>query len=412
MKAIKISFINIVLPLGLVAFTCNGVSFLSYFLGPNTRWIILLLMFLYVFLKVKLFSSLNNKIFFSLLAYIFWCFLTGFWSDVPVLSFLKGGSFFFAALTMIAIGSEWVKQASWQNSLSYTILIIPITLFAGLSGKIHNLSYTNNSIELFQGATSNPNFFGGLCAFCIPYLLWNIYKNWNNKRKRLLFCVITALITWFLLLSFSRSAIIVSLIITLFFSLSLKLKNTYIASLICGLFIVILLVSTSEKFNDIAQSYIYKNTTHTNAFSSRDGVWKDSYNAAIQGGAFGLGYGVSAKLKSYHFQDKSLQSSGYGREKGNSQLAIIEETGLIGLVLYTILLIISLTQFFMFYFKLSGDKKVLMGILLGAMCGFIVQSTVEAWWGSPAAPETIYFWTLFGVIRGVMLTATKEDMML
>ncbi|EKD70808.1 MAG: hypothetical protein ACD_46C00388G0001, partial [uncultured bacterium] len=37
-----------------------------------------------------------------------------------------------------------------------------------------------------------------------------------------------------------------------------------------------------------------------------------------------------------------------------------------------------------------------------------MHSMLEAWWSSPGSPESIYFWMLIGVIKGLEILSLKE----
>ncbi len=105
-------------------------------------------------------------------------------------------------------------------------------------------------------------------------------------------------------------------------------------------------------------------------------LWEPSYEAAKLGGVTGIGYGMSASgIYVYEAEDLSKDQENYYREKGNSTLAIIEETGLIGIV-------IVFSLFFVWFRKTFECKQNIADlILLSLTFGFIVQSNFEGWIG-------------------------------
>ena len=121
----------------------------------------------------------------------------------------------------------------------------------------------------------------------------------------------------------------------------------------------------------------------------------------------GGGYGVT--IGQDEFVLDNLNAANYGREKANSQLGIIEETGIIGIALYLTLLFVYFSKSIRFWrsLKPSDSRKVLMGIVLGTMLGMIAVSVFEAWWDAPASNESVYFWTLFGISLGLMRTIKR-----
>ena len=120
----------------------------------------------------------------------------------------------------------------------------------------------------------------------------------------------------------------------------------------------------------------------------------------------GGGYGVT--IGDTNFKG-GLTAIGYGREKGNTQLAIVEETGIIGLLIYLYLLYVLFKRLISEQSKLPRcGTKVLLGIVTGTLFGLIMQSVFEAWWVAPGAPESLYFWTLAGVAQGIASAARKN----
>ena len=163
------------------------------------------------------------------------------------------------------------------------------------------------------------------------------------------------------------------------------------------------------QFEQLQQKLIYKHATRTQGvFYTRQDVWNVTYEKAKEGGWFGGGYGISIGDKS-KFQF-GLTAEKYGREKGNAQLAIIEETGIIGFVLY------AASLFFLFARLInavrrwpSGPEKVVIAITTSTVIGMIVGSCFEAWWVAPGAPESVYFWVITGVALGYSSTRPLSD---
>src|SRR5262249_43946651 len=146
----------------------------------------------------------------------------------------------------------------------------------------------------------------------------------------------------------------------------------------------------------INKDYIFKRSgEESGILFSRRSVWQKSYENAEEGGLFGAGYGVTVGDTAF---EGGLTAFGYGREKGNAQLAIVEETGLVGLGFYLILLLTLFTRLVGAHMReKNSDIKVALGIVTGALAGFTMMSVFEAWWVAPGSPESAYFWSLAGV---------------
>jgi hypothetical protein len=215
-------------------------------------------------------------------------------------------------------------------------------------------------------------------------------KNSNNILFWLLFTANCLLIT----LSYSRSALlalVVGVITYLFIT-----KSKIILAVLFSIFAVILVLyfSVSQIHNSINEVL---NKDGGKILDRRMILWEPSLQAAAQGGIFGLGYGVSAPdiktplLTGSHYEDER-----YVREKGNSTLAIVEETGLIGLMLF-------LLPIFYFIINIFNSPNLLLtshfSLLTATLSAMLVHSQFEAWWvgvGSVSLP--LYLIILFMLI--------------
>lgn len=129
-------------------------------------------------------------------------------------------------------------------------------------------------------------------------------------------------------------------------------------------------------------------------FFSRQKPWQESYKAAMKAGLLGVGYGVSAGHNDY---DVGLTANEYGREKGNTQLAVWEEIGLVGLGLY-ILLLFGICWELVKWLRATNDHelKAMLAIGLGMVLGLTAESAFEAWWVAPGSIQSAGFWAIVG----------------
>jgi O-antigen ligase len=145
-------------------------------------------------------------------------------------------------------------------------------------------------------------------------------------------------------------------------------------------------------------------------YSSRIWMWEPSYKAALEGGLFGLGYGIShPEIRSGEYSDR-YENGRLIREKGNSTLALIEEAGLIGLVLFLLPIVFLLkkfricnAEFIMRPFdRLWVTNSSLLTtnylLLCSAFFAFILHSQFEAWWVGVGSVQLPLFFIYFGLI--------------
>lgn len=393
-------FITYFLPLFLVGYGGSGITFLRPIFSTNARWVLLVMMFVFLSSKVYLMRLMDKRLTFLLFIYCGWCFLTSFWSEVPLLSFMKSGIFSIAIFVGIFAGIEWVRVNSKEQALSYLWLFAVVVLLASFFGPRSGYNY-------YAGLMSNSNLLGFMIAACFPLLLWKAYLSQN--KKRVLYILICLSCFYFILLSMSRASILMLLITLWCFLLSFNLNKKIVLLLsttIISLIFIAINPAVLENTTEALKPYINKGGA--SVLHSRLSVWEDSYEGAIEGGWLGLGYGVSAGFADFNME-RGLTAVGYGREKGNSQLAIIEETGLIGLFLYLILITYLISKLIIMYFNASNQgDKILIGIITGVFSGLIVLSFFEGWWTSSGSLESIYFWILVGIARGIEISLQNK----
>lgn len=260
---------------------------------------------------------------------------------------------------------------------------------------------------MYQGLVEGSNMFGSMMAMCAPLLVWKTWLNWRLPTTRTLLLLVSAVALYYLLASSSRAAILIVLItlLGLFLSFSLA-RRLQILILAAGL-AANAFMAVPGKFEELQQRYLYKNATREQGvLFTRQEVWQISWQQARKGGWFGGGYGVT--IGGPRNFAGGLTAVGYGREKGNSQLAVLEETGIIGFMLYT-------GSLYALFSRLArrlrtmprGADRILLATVTAALAGMLAGSVFEAWWVAPGAPESVHFWVLAGI--GLGLSAPQRQ---
>lgn len=393
-----------VLPICFLIQVFNAISWDSTFI-VNFRWVWIISVFYYLMLRQLLINRLDPLFFFIIYSYFGWCFLSSFWSDILLLSLSKSILFALVATSGISLGLQWMRKFPLSDALNYLAPVAIISLLSGfwgfLTGTVIQLQ---PELFLFQGFISGSNMLGILLCIAFPYLLWKTYLNWTSFENRSFWLFFSFFCFFFLTLALSRSALLSTLATFLGFLFSLKASKKF-WSLFCALLVLLTIFFINPLTIDhVIKKYVYKTTQENSAlFYTREQNWADSYQAAKEGGWSGLGFGVSVGWKKFNWNN-ALTSVGYGREKGNSQLAIIEETGIIGFLLYLLLLSIIILKLILLHRRpMHRDERVFLGIVEGMFAAIVLHSIFEGWWTSPGALETFYFWVLTGIIRGLEL---------
>ncbi len=261
----------------------------------------------------------------------------------------------------------------------------------------------------------------------------------------------------FLIITYSRAAMLslfVAALIYLF--IIFKWKFILISSLL--LTTVFCLLATLPSLRNDTWSLLKKG--YSDPFFTRRILWGPSYKAAIQGGLIGIGYGISdpniilTGTGSHYTSSQSvistegrnplrssvisttdgrrnpqldesthsvisttegrrnppnsaiipseerIQENGrYIREKGNSTLAFIEETGVVGLILFLLPLGYIIYELIRRRLKNGVVENIL---IFSFIIAFILHAQFEAWWVGVGSIELPLFFMCFGLAAAVI----------
>jgi O-antigen ligase len=231
---------------------------------------------------------------------------------------------------------------------SYSIYLITISIGVSLVFGVPADSWSGGNAKGFMGAFHHQNSLGAIILFLLPILNFSLFENYKKfhaaKLASLIAISLFLLITLFL--TASRAAILSYLIFLLVFYSFINIKKTILA-----LVSVVIIVSISLQFaptSDYLHNLIYKGRDQFGA--SRFLVYKTSLQAASNGGAIGFGFNMSDP-DNIHTEIGITKNGFYQREKGSTALALIEETGVIGFILYFIAIAYLLIEMLIQIFK-------------------------------------------------------------
>jgi O-antigen ligase len=386
---------NFLFPLATFAFVAVVVAYVNLVFTPSTRWVFLALLLYYLLRKGRFMMGLDTYFGLMLASYCCWCIITAIWSEVPELSVAKAIAFSLVSVTFVSAGHWWVYDRGSSNAVNYLAPITALALFACVGGT-SEFAGGRAGLAYYEGLTDNPNMFGSLLVMALPFLLWLAYR-YRTSQTKWIFIALMVIAGIFLARSFSRSSMMSAAMVGVGFCLSLRLSRAAFILIIIGGALLVAVIAGSTILTTTYQTYVLKGVNEDvgGLLYTRQQVWDKSYENAKRGGWFGVGYGVT--VGDMKFQG-GLSAVGYGREKGNTQLAIIEETGVIGLAFYSILLLALFARLISAHLReKTPDVKVALGLVTGGLAGLTTMSFLEAWWVSPGSPESVYFWSLAGV---------------
>jgi O-antigen ligase len=309
---------------------------------------------------------------------------------------LKAGAFIVVVTAFLAGGQSWVNRLQPQHPLFFTLPVVIAALFSSISTHSAQIKMATG-VSIYQGLTGNPNYLGLISAASLPLPIYRAYVGWRNGANRQAFfwgalTVALALLLW---RSGSRASLLCGIVVVGAFALVVSSGRRVATAVLLVFAVGAISVAAPELQQGVYQRVIVKNTRGDDAFFSRRATWEKTYDAAKEGGVLGLGYGVSAGFSDYSF---GLTSNTYGREKGNAQLAVWEETGLVGLALYAIFLLALFQELVGGLLRTPGpEQRAEFALVIGLVAGLLAQSVFEAWWTSPGSMESAVFWSAVGV---------------
>ena len=141
-----------------------------------------------------------------------------------------------------------------------------------------------------------------------------------------------------------------------------------------------LIITQNKAVNNFANNFLTKgyNTFDVN----RARHFKYNLAAAKSGGLIGFGYGTFDPYNSAQEVDPFIKRK-MGTERLNSPFAIVEQTGLIGLLLFILPLLMCLWSLFKGLRKAGKavtEAKIKLAFLFAFILSMVLQSQFEGWW--------------------------------
>ena len=250
----------------------------------------------------------------------------------------------------------------------------------------------------FMGFAGHQNTLAAALLFTLPGLLGCKIKDKSTKIKvqGIFYFLLLTSNFLLLLLTYSRAAILALALGIITYLLITKSKKI-LAILFSSTVVLFVLYFTVSPLQSSIDSILNKDGG--NIFNRRTILWEPSLEAAKLGGIFGLGYGVSApNIKTPLKTGSHYEDGRYIREKGNSVLAMVEETGLIGLLLFLLPLFWVTRKFIIYNLQFTIKEKLknnyTLYIVHCTLFALLIHSQFEAWWvgvGSVVLPLFLIF---------------------
>lgn len=322
-----------------------------------------------------------------------------FHSSFVLVSILKLVSFFIGSSTVIlAFELTRAQYKYWEKWFSALFIVIVIGSFPLY---FHSLGYVINTVG-FQGLLNHPQLYG---VFLVPMLAWFTGRFIFNKDYS--FIVILGLIVGFISLfaTLCRTAVL-ALILGLLLSLLIAImyKKSWRWMIICllkslwtwflGGLIIILLSLNWNMIVDKSTHFLNKGTREATMYTrysvSRGALIQLSWDNFLSNPLLGIGFGIASNRLDFKIQfDETLGIPiSASIEKGLIFTQVLEEIGIVGFILWLILLTVLIRPL------LRINNFVPLWIFLVCLLTNFGEATFFSMGG-----VGLYIWLLFGFSR-------------
>jgi O-antigen ligase len=243
----------------------------------------------------------------------------------------------------------------------------------------------------------NPNSLGAVMAFIEPLLFWQVLIKTDPGRRQI---QITALILSGMLLytSAARAAIVSAGITTLLLCLALRRfrilpKVALTAALVVSLGGVLQPSSFPEFLRSVTGDLIYKKSGEAGIFASRLNPWNEALRSFKAHPWIGSGFGIRGQATLG--DTGALQTRSHATfEYGNSYLAILDYTGLVGITFFGGMIVLLLVRVAGVSFAIRKNPQLVsfaIPLMLVVVVG-LLHAAFEDWLFAPGSYICIFFW--------------------
>lgn len=386
-----------------IAFTLTLVSFLAanFPLGAMGEYSRFVTTAVLIVACVATISRLRVQKLSLLLASIYlfltYSFVTILWTENHEFSFAKWLLYGALVLTLlpvgVTLGQESADQSNPFDPLKWGFVPLLITSCMAL---VQGYGWVGNN---FRGYSGNSNALAASLMLTAPWLIYELkFLNQGSQKRKYFLLGLAGALALVMLECRSRAAISGLLVLAMVaYRRSNMGHKMMLAYAVVTVIVVTYAISGTRLFDTVYQTFIEKRGT--DIYSSRENQMIDSWEAAKQGGIFGAGFGVSIGMTRYWQAGNTFSTA--SREKGNSIFGIVEETGIIGLVFYSLILFTLFDLLRKACRTTNLEKNVIALIAMGYFLGALLHGQFEAWFLS-FGPDVSVYWGTLGLAIGAL----------
>lgn len=371
------------------------------------RWIVLAVgsfagLAIYLKNRNHRFSTIHLFALFCVLS----AFVSGSVSAYPQEALLKSLSLFLLFLYGTT-GARLACYAPDRDALFRRLLLAAeVTIYVSL------LAYFGLRLPLF----GNPNSLGAVMGIVIiPLMFWGFLSTNSIVRKRRMAFGLCLAVT-LLLSSLSRAGITAAVISCIVLCISLRRYRLIVGGL-AFLVVVSILVATfipppTEDQGDnlpksIISLFLYKGKPEVGLMGSRRAPWQATIAVIKNHPWFGSGFGTSTTdLSATYFELTRARfvDSRMVREHGNSYLAIMEWSGLLGVLPFYLLVCAAAWQASKAFIELRRTANIFSPAVPAAaiIIAGLIGATFEDWLFAVGYYVSVFFWSMAFILTDLV----------
>lgn len=260
----------------------------------------------------------------------------------------------------------------------------------------------------------NPNSLGAIMGVGVtPTLLWGFLTAETPQRKLRL--NIELLLAWVLLLSsYSRASIGGATAASFLICVSLRQNRLLLKGIAAAMVIAICVAivlppegdDTTANSGSVVSTFMYKGKEDKGFLGSRIGPWRETWNVIRDKPWFGSGFGTSQISQDMTKLDYAAHhiDSWVIREHGNSYLAILEWTGLLGVVPFYFLAVLTAAnagRVFLWVRRTSNAFSPALPAAAIIVAG-LVDAMFEDWLFAVGYYVCVFFWSISFILADIL----------
>jgi O-antigen ligase len=270
---------------------------------------------------------------------------------------------------------------------------------------------------LGQSIWGNPNSMGAAMSIgAFPVLLWGwlVTEPSTLKFRRMIALLLCAFLIVF---SMARAGMASLAMVTIVFCFGLhqyKLLAKVTGAILAMTALVGMLAPATldQSFGDLKDAVLYKGHKDEGVLGSRRKPWEDSINSIQQHPWFGTGYGTAPTGEDPGLlYGRFASSAETAREHGSSYITITEWVGLLGVLPFAAMLVLTVTNLVRvcaWMNRTSNPRHYSIPIAMIVLAG-LVHASFEDWLFAVGYYLCVYFWVFAFVLADFVPASNAMD---